>query len=60
MSWYEYLIIIFAAAFVAFVIVRQIVRRKQGKTGCDCCDGNCARCSRCAHSRPAPLSPKKK
>lgn len=46
MQWYEILIIIFAALFVVGVIVWQIIRKKQGKSGCDC--GSCSHCSGCA------------
>ena len=48
MQWYEILLIVFAAAFVIGVIVWQIIRKKQGKGGCDCgcsnCPGNCPSC----------------
>lgn len=53
MTWYEILIIVLASAFVIGVIVWQIVRKVQGKSGCDCgdCGGNCSHCSAC---RPNP------
>lgn len=48
MQWYEILLIVAAAAFVVGVIVWQIIRKKQGKGGCDCgcshCSGNCFAC----------------
>ncbi len=49
MQWYEILLIVLACLFVAGVIVWQIVRRLQGKSGCDCgeCCGSCAHCSAC-------------
>lgn len=50
MQWYEYLLIAAAAAFVIGVIVWQIVRKKQGKSGCDC-GGACSRCSGCSACR---------
>ena len=48
MLWYEYLVIGLAVAFVAGVVILQIIRKKQGKGGCDCgcshCTGNCPAC----------------
>ena len=35
MNWYEYLIIVAAALFVVGVIVWRIVRKVQGKGGCE-------------------------
>ncbi len=52
MSWWEILIIVAAAAFVVGVIVMSVIRKKQGKTSCDCgCGGNCAACHGCASSK---------
>ena len=54
MNWYEYLIIVAAALFVVGVIVWRIVRKVQGKGGCDCggnCSG-CGGCSTCRENRP--------
>ncbi|MDE5897605.1 MAG: FeoB-associated Cys-rich membrane protein [Clostridia bacterium] len=51
MEWYEYLLIVAAAAFVVGVIVWRIVRKKQGKSGCDECGGACANCSHCSACR---------
>lgn len=50
MSWYEILIIIAACAFVVGVIVWRIVRKMQGKSGCDEC-GGCSNCSACSYCR---------
>lgn len=50
MSWYEILIIVFACAFVAGVIVWQIIRKKKGKSGCDC--GDCGSCGGCPACKP--------
>lgn len=50
MQWYEILIIVLACAFVIGVVVWQIVRKKKGKSGCDC-GGNCAACRGCAHTQ---------
>ncbi|MDE6058668.1 MAG: FeoB-associated Cys-rich membrane protein [Clostridia bacterium] len=48
MQWYEIVLIVAAALFVVGVIVWQIIRRKQGKGGCDCgcsnCSGSCSAC----------------
>ena len=48
MQWYEILLIVCAAAFVAGVVIWQIIRKKQGKSGCDCgcsnCSGSCPAC----------------
>ena len=48
MLWYEILLIIAAAGFVVGVCVWQIIRKKQGKGGCDCgcsnCPGSCSSC----------------
>lgn len=44
MQWYEILIIVAAACFVAGVAAWRIIRKKQGKSGCDC---GCASCSGC-------------
>ena len=46
MQWYEILLIVLAAAFVVGVGIWQIIRRKQGKGGCDCgkCTGHCPHC----------------
>lgn len=49
MQWYEIVIIVLAVAFVAGVAVWQIIRKKQGKSGCDCgcsqCTGACPHCA---------------
>ena len=52
MTWWEILIVILIAAFVVGYIAYAIVRRKQGKGGCDCC-GGCSGCSGCS-TRPRP------
>lgn len=52
MTWWEILIIVLIAAFVVGYIAYAIVRRKQGKGGCDCC-GGCSGCSGCS-VRPKP------
>lgn len=57
MSWWEILIIIAAASFVAGYIVYAIVRRKRGKGGCDCCGGSCSGCSACGAKRGDKTSP---
>ena len=46
MEWYEILLIAAAAAFVIGVAVWRLVRKIQGKGGCDCahCSGNCSSC----------------
>lgn len=46
MSWWEILIIIAACAFVVGVIAASVIRKKQGRSGCDC--GGCAGCTGCA------------
>lgn len=48
MTWYEIAIIVAAVCFVAGVIVWQIVRRKQGKPGCDCGCSHCEGCPACS------------
>ncbi len=49
MQWYEIVLIAAAAAFVAGVIVWQIVRRIKGKGGCGCSGcSSCGSCSSCA------------
>ncbi len=57
MQWYEILLIVCAAAFVIGVVIWQIIRKKQGKGGCDCgcssCTGNCSKC------KPKPKEEKK-
>ena len=53
MTWWEILIIVLIAAFVVGYIAYAIVRRKQGKGGCDCC-GGCSGCSDCSACRPKP------
>lgn len=54
MTWWEILIIVLIAAFVVGYIAYAIVRRKQGKGGCDCCGGSCSGCSDCSACRPKP------
>ena len=60
MQWYEILIIIAACLVVLGVIISAIVRKKQGKAGCDCgcgsCSG-CAGCSACSTKKDAPSAP---
>ncbi len=51
MSWWEILLIIAAAGFVVAVAAVSIVRRKQGKSSCDC-GGNCAACAGCKYKQP--------
>lgn len=46
MTWYEIVIIAAAALFVLGVVIASVIRKKKGRTGCDCC-GNCAGCSAC-------------
>ena len=53
MTRWEILIVILIAAFVVGYIAYAIVRRKQGKGGCDCCGGSCSGCSGCS-TRPRP------
>ena len=48
MTWYEILIIVLAAAFVIGVAAWRIVRRRQGKGGCDCGCSDCSHCTACA------------
>ena len=49
MGVFEIVLIVLCAAIVAGVVVSRIVRRKKGKTICDCgCD--CAHCAGCAGS----------
>ena len=45
MSWWEILIIIAAAGFVAGYIAYSVIRRKRGKGGCCGCD--CSGCTGC-------------
>ena len=45
MTWYEILIIVLAAAFVAGVFGWRIVRKKLGKGGCDCGWSDCSHCT---------------
>lgn len=46
MGVWEILLIVFCVGLVISVAVTTIVKRKRGKTSCDCCDGNCACCSK--------------
>ena len=46
MQWYEILVIVLAAAFVAAIVVWQVIRKKKGKGGCDC-GGTCTQCPHC-------------
>lgn len=55
MNWYEILIIVAAAAFVLSIVVWQIVRKKKGKSGCDCC----GECTHCPHCKPKSQNPNK-
>ena len=54
MEWYEILVIVLAACFVAGIVIWQIIRKKQGKNGCDCsCGcGNCAGCPTVKDEKP--------
>ena len=45
--WLDIVIIVFAVAMTAFVIVRSIINKKKGKTGCGCDCTGCAGCSSC-------------
>ncbi len=58
MSWWEILIIIAAVAFVVGVIAVGIIRKKQGKTSCDC-GGDCSGCSCCSHAQETQGKPHK-
>ena len=49
MSWWEILLIVAAAGFVVAVAVGSVIRKKQGKSSCDC-GGNCAMCPACKHT----------
>ena len=74
MTWYEILIIVLAAAFVAGVFGWRIVRKKLGKGGCDCggwrivrkklgkggCDCGCSDCSHCTACSAAKKAKEKK
>ena len=57
MLWYEILLIVAAAAFVLGIIVWQIIRKKQGKGGCDCGCSNCP--SGCSCAKAKKQEPKK-
>ena len=59
MSWWEILIIIAAAGFVVAVATVSIIRRKQGKSSCDC-GGNCAACKGHGCAACAPKEPPEK
>ncbi len=48
MTAVEIIVICVAAAFVLGVIVRAIVRKKQGKGSCGC---DCSRCSGCSSKK---------
>lgn len=50
MQVYEILIIVAACAFVVGVAVWQIIRKVQGKGGCDCGEG-CSSCPHCKHCK---------
>ena len=54
MTWYEILIIVLAAAFVIGVFGWRIVRKKQGRGGCDC---GCSDCSHCTLGKGRGLVP---
>lgn len=53
MTWYEILIIVLAAAFVVGVFGWRIVRKKQGKGGCDCGCSDCSHCAACSAAKKA-------
>ncbi len=53
MTWYEILIIVAACLIVVGVIVSGIVRKKQGKSGCDCGCSSCSGCAGCSSRKPA-------
>lgn len=49
MEWFEYLIILAAAAFVITVIVVSIRNRINGKSSCSECSMNCPSCGKTCH-----------
>ncbi len=51
MSWWEILLIIAAALFVAAVIGVSLYRKSKGKTSCGCDCANCAGCSACKNRK---------
>lgn len=56
----EIIVIIAAAAIVLGVVIGAIVRKKQGKSGCDCGCSACPHCAACASvKKKADASPKK-
>ncbi len=57
MTWWEILIVIAAAAFVAIVIAVSLYRRSQGKSSCDC-GGNCEGCAGCSARARKPRDKK--
>ena len=57
MTWYEILIIVLAAAFVAGVVGWRLVRKKLGKGGCDC---GCSDRPHCTSCPPAQKAKEKK
>lgn len=59
MTWYEIFVIVLAAAFVIGVFAWRIIRRKQGKGGCDCGCSDCSHCSACASAHKKKSEEKK-
>lgn len=53
MTWYEILIIVLAAAFVIGVLGWRIVRKMQGRGGCDCGCSDCSHCTACSAAKKA-------
>ena len=47
MTWWEILLIVAAAGYAVAVVVMCIVRKKQGKTSCDCGCASCPHCAAC-------------
>lgn len=60
MTWWEILIIIAACAVVVGVAVSSYVRKKHGKTGCDCGCGSCRGCRGCETATSANKQEKNK
>ena len=50
MFW-DIIIIIFSVLIVGAVIVRSIIRKKQGKSSCGCDCANCSSCSYCQNEK---------
>lgn len=56
----EIIIIIAAIAIVAGVIVSAIVRKKKGKTGCDCGCSSCPHCVACRSAKERKAASKER